>query len=130
MIEIPRHVMQPGDPANFIAEEYCRPLKSAGLGYSIIKALGAKKGYSPASIKVIQNWCQKHCELYPDIVPDQRKLRNASFNDRLYRPSQNALENAICYHSNSGKVSYLDIYKMIWIEQRWPELCRALANDF
>jgi len=131
MIEIPPHVMRPGNQANFIAEEHCRSLKSAGLGYSIFKALGARKWHSPSSIKVIQEWCKKYCEVYIDIVPDQRRLKIASFSDRLFRPSQNALDNAVCYYSNnSAKLSYEEIFEMVWIKPRWPSLCRALANKF
>jgi len=129
LISIPPHVMQPGDSVHYIPEEDCRPLKSAGLGYTLMKALGAHKGLSRDSIKIIQEWCKENREKYPHIVPDERKLKTASFDERLLRPSKSALMNAVCYPGlRSGKPSYKELYKMVWIEQRWPGLCRAMCN--
>lgn len=120
--------MQPGDPAKFIPEEECRALKTAGLGYTIMKALGARKEHSRESIKIIQEWCRRCCEIYPDVIPDERKLKRASFEDRLIRPPKSALDNAVRYPGLNGKPSYQELYQMVWIEPQWPDLCRALAN--
>lgn len=120
--------MQPGDSAQFIPEEECRALKSAGLGYSILKALGARKGLSPSSMKAIQDWCKKFCDQYPDVVPDERRLTMASFDERLLRPAKSALENAVRYPGAPGKPSYQELYHMVWIEQQWKELCHALSS--
>lgn len=129
MIKIPRHVIPADDPNKFIPEEECRALKSAGVGYSIFKALGARKGLSPSSLKTIQDWCKRHCDQYPDVVPNERKLKTASLDERLFRPGKSALENAVRYPGSLGKPSYQELYQMVWDEQRWPELCRALSNN-
>ena len=122
MIGIPSHGIQPADVSKFVPEAVCRPLQSAGLGYTIMKALGAHRGLSRESINTIQVWCQRHCEQYPDVVPDERELVTASFEGRLFRPGKIALENAVRYPGAPEKPSYLDMYQMVWVEQRWPEL--------
>jgi len=128
MIQIPSYVIPPGKISEFIPEEDCRPLKSAGLGYTIMKALGARKELSPESMRIVRQWCREHCTEFPDVVPDERKLRAASFAERVVRPSQEALKNAVCYPGGDTKTSYHELYQMIWINKQWPELCRALAN--
>jgi hypothetical protein len=42
MIKIPEHIMQPGNQADFIPQEQCRPLNSAGIGYSVKQLLGGE----------------------------------------------------------------------------------------
>ena len=128
---IPDHVLKPGSTAQFVKVADHKPTNMAGLGYSILRALGAHERLPPGALETIKAWSADYGAAHGGITPDTMNLKGQDFDERIGRrwSAHKAAPNASRYPGGrSARPTYAEVYKAVWIEQRWPELCRALAG--
>ena len=104
--------------------------KTAGLGYGILRALGAHERLSPRALDVIAAWSAEYGAANGRITPDPMNLRGQDFADRVGTTwgAHRASENANRYAGTARRPSYAEVYEAVWVRQEWPDLCRALAG--
>jgi hypothetical protein len=129
-IIIPKHVIPPGNPNDFIPVAQDRATNSAGLGYAILRALGVNEKLPNESIKYIQLFFDNNFDEFGGTTPHSSKLKTQTFFERISPQwgANNAARNASCYPGKNNRLSYQDIYKKIWIQQKWPELCKHISE--
>jgi len=128
-MEIPRRVIRPGSTKDFVPAVQHPPTKSAGLGYSILRALGAHERLSKEELAIVAGWSADFGAVNGKVTPDPANLTGQDFVERVGRKwgAHRAAPNAACYPGGRGRrPGYASIYKQVWVEQRWPALCRAL----
>ena len=129
-MQIPRHVLSPGPTTEFVPVAEHPETNRAGLGYSILRALGAHERLSWTDLEVIATWSAEYGKTH-NVTPNKSYLRGRQFFERVGPrfSADKAAINACRYPgSRKGKPSYAAIFKEVWIDQRWPELCKALAG--
>jgi len=129
-VPVPAHVLRPGASCDYNGAD--STTKSAGLGYAILRALGARESMSEAALQVVAKWSAKFGADHADVTPHPRHLKGQTFAERLGPKcgAPNAAANAACYPGGDrGQPSYAEVYRAVWVEQRWPELCAALASS-
>lgn len=105
---------------------------SAGLSYAMLKALGINeellRKHSIESIKSlfdeINNNEGRIC------LPDLSKLEKIDIDSLVYRLTNYSIDNAAleCIKYSRGKsISYLELFCIVWNEQRYPKLCVLLG---
>lgn len=127
-IEIPARVLPPKDTYLFVKQVDHPATNSVSLRYAALWALGARDSLPQESLIFLEEWCRKHhaeCQLFPN----PKKLESLSFTNRM-KDCPEAAENVASYPGNkkSGIPSYSETYQLVWIDQKWPELCRVLAG--
>lgn len=128
---VPPHVLKPGPTTKFVVATKHPPTKTAGLGYAILRALGAHERLGPVSLDVVAKWSAEYGAAHGGVTPDTLNLNGQAFEDRVGRTwgAHRAAPNAACYPGgNAGRPSYAAIYHEVWVEQRWPDLCAALGR--
>jgi hypothetical protein len=128
---LPPHVVQPGATAEFVPVTQHPHTKRAGLGYAILRALGAHERTGSAALDVVAKWSAKYGQEHGDVTPDTANLTGQDFMSRVGSAwgADRAADNASRYPGGrKGRPGYQDIYRQVWIEQRWPELCAALSR--
>jgi hypothetical protein len=131
-IPIPPHVLKPGPTTKFVVATKQPATKTAGLGYSILRALGAHERLGPVCLDVVAKWSAEYAAAHGGVTPDTMNLAGQAFEDRVGPAwgAHRAADNAACYPGgNAGRRGYAVIYREVWVEQRWPELCMALAGS-
>lgn len=128
-ITIPAHVIPPGDVKAFIAQVRHSQTNSVSIRYAALWALGARDTLSPESLTFLEELCSKYhseCSLFPNPTG----LETRSFALRL-KDCPEAAKNVICYPGNQSRhtPSYAELYQLVWIEQRWPDLCQVLSGN-
>jgi hypothetical protein len=127
----PAHVFVPGSVNDFVPVAEHPDTNRAGLGYSILRALGAHERLGPAALEVVAKWSAKYGAEHGGVTPDALNLSGQAFESRV-GPSwgaHRAAGNASCYPGGrQGRSSYGDVYREVWVEQRWPDLCVALSS--
>ncbi len=129
---IPPYVYLPQDPCCFVPVKDHPETNRSGLGYGILRALGAHPDLSDGAQKIIADWSDTIAEQYGKITPHSANLRSVPFSKRVGPPfcSELAAENAACYPGKPKlrKPSYRDLFIAVWVDQKWPQLCKALAG--
>lgn len=129
---IPPHVLRPGRDENFIPLAQHRLTYRAGLGYAILRALGVRENLDEWALEIVAKWSTDYGRYNKNITPSVNNLIAQSFSERVGPKwsADVAAENASCYPGGrGGRPSYADIFREVWIEQRWPELCHALTGS-
>ncbi len=108
-------------------------LESAGLSYSMFKALGANE--TMLELNTFENVKKVLDEINENeekvIFLDLSQLENMSIEGLRERLTGYGIDNAIseCIKYKGGrKISYLELFCMIWNEQRYPKLCILLGG--
>lgn len=130
-IPVPPHVLKPGPTTQFVPVAKHDATNRAGLGYSILRALGAHERLGPPALDVVAKWSAEYGASHSDVTPDPRNLAGQAFEDRVGTAwgAHRAADNAACYPGGkASRPGYAAIYREVWIEQRWPELCAALSE--
>ena len=126
---VPPHTIAPRPSCDYVEAD--SSTRSAGLGYGILRALGAHEGLSADALRVIGRWSAKYGAEHGGITPNPRDLRDHTFAQRVGPTcgAPRAAWNAACYPGGDrGQPRYSEIYHEVWVEQRWPELCDALSG--
>lgn len=129
-VPIPAHVLKPGASTKFVAVAQHEPTSRAGLGYAILRALGVHERLGPVRIDLVAKWSAEYGAANGGVTPDTLNLAGQAFEDRVGPRwgAEKAAPNAACYPGGrQGRPSYADLYREVWLEQKWPELCKALA---
>lgn len=66
------------------------------------------------------------------ITPHSSELNDAAFAERVGPKfaADRAASSAACYPGGrQGRPSYRQVFEEVWIQQKWPSLCRALAGS-
>jgi len=106
--------------------------KTSGLGYGILRALGAHERLPAAARDTVARWSAEFGAANGGVTPDTLNLKGQDFQDRIGTRwgAHRAADNAACYPGGrGGRPSYAAIYEQVWVEQRWPELCEALTRS-
>ena len=130
-VPVPHHVLPPGPTTKFTPSAKHPATRTAGLDFATIRALGAHEGLSPAALDTVAAWSADFGARHGGLTPDPMKLAGQTFDDRVGTAwgAHRAAHNAACYPGgNAGRPSYAAIHQAVWVEQRWPELCRALSR--
>lgn len=131
-LPIPQQVLSPGAEQDFIPVANHSPTNTASLGYSIIRALGVHKDMPQNHLDFIQNWSDEFSRVNGGVTPQAGRLVNETFKTRLGGKycSEEADANAACYPGVKGsrRPPYREIFESVWIAQKWPELCRVIAE--
>ena len=82
------------------------------------------------ALEVIAKWSAEYGKTH-HVTPNESNLRGRQFSERVgprFSTDKGAM-NARCYPGGpKGKPSYAAIYNEVWVDQRWPELCKALTG--
>lgn len=135
--KIPVHVLLPSD-GFFEPLVKGTPTFRAGLGHAILRALGAHENLSLNASRIVINWTNKFHIANHEVTPHTKNYKKkfnhiitleSWFKKRVGPSYQSdiAAKNAICFLGDE-RPSYKDIFKQVWIEQQWPELCVALSD--
>lgn len=130
-VPVPGHVLKPGATTAFVAVAQHDATHRAGLGYAILRALGAHERLGPLTLDVVARWSADYGTAHGGVTPDAIQLSGQAFEDRVGRKwrADKAAPNAACYPGGrQGRPSYAAIYHEVWAEQRWPELCETLSG--
>lgn len=125
---IPTHVLRPGATTSYDAADAAT--KRAGLGYAILRALGAHERLSPVALATIAKWSADYGASHGGVTPDPMDLRGQDFEQRVGPAwgTDKAARNASCYPGGrQGRPGYTVVYHDVWVARRWPELCEALG---
>lgn len=127
-VPIPGHVLPPGATCDYVEAD--PSTRGAGLGYAVLRALGAREDLSVDALHVIGRWSAKYGADHGSLTPNPRDLKDHSFAQRLSSlcGAPRAAKNAACYPGDRDRPRYSDVYGAVWVEQLWPELCRAIAS--
>lgn len=109
------------------------PAAGPGLGYAILRALGAHERLGPVALDVVAKWSAEYGAAHGGVTPDTINLAGQAFEDRVGQTwgAHRAAPNAACYPGgNAGRPSCADVYREVWVEQKWPDLCRALGARY
>jgi hypothetical protein len=102
----------------------------AGLGYAILRALGANERLSPIALAEIAKWSAEYGASHGGVTPDSMNLRGQDFVQRVGPAwsADDAAGNAASYPGGRGtRPSYAAIFHEVWTQRRWPNLCDALT---
>lgn len=129
LTSLPAHVLRPGRTSDYDgADEHT---KRAGLGYAILRALGAHERLSPVAMSTIAKWSAEYGAAHGGVTPDPRALRGQDFEQRVGRAwgADKAASNAARYPGgHGGRPSYARVFEDVWGDRLWPELCEALGS--
>lgn len=130
-IPIPAHVLPPGPTLKFVPVAKHEATNRSGLGYAILRALGAHERLGPVALEVVSRWSAEYGAAHGGVTPDTLNLNGQAFEDRVGHAwgAHRAASNAANYPGgNGGRPSYAAIYHEVWVAQRWPDLCSALSG--
>lgn len=105
--------------------------RRAGLGYAILRPLGAHEHLPRAALAVVANWSADHGATRCGITPDAGDLMGQGYVDRVGTAwgADTAARNADPYPGGrSGRPSYADVFREVWIDRRWTELCDGIRG--
>lgn len=126
---IPTHVLRPRSTTEFDGADAAT--RRAGLGYAMLRALGAHERLSGTALSVIARWSAEYGASHGGVTPDPMNLRGQDFQQRV-GPALGAAEaarNAACYPGGRGaRPPYAEVFEDVWVRRRWPDLCEALAG--
>src|SRR5688572_21251106 len=128
--QIPSHVLAPGPTSEFIPVADHRETNRAGLGYGILRALGAHEKLSWNALAIIAKWSALYGATHK-VTPNEANLLAIPFHLRIGPrfSAPEAATNARCYPGRKNRPSYAVIYGEVWIKQSWPDLCKALSGE-
>ena len=128
-VPVPPHVLRP-NPASAFDPSH-EPTKRAGLGFALLRALGAHERMQKPALEAVARWSTEYGVSHGNVVPDAKAVGGREFVERL-GPAYGAdvaAGNASCFGGGKGgKPSYQRLFEEVWIHQRWPDLCRAIAG--
>lgn len=126
---LPSHVLRPGPTSSYDASH--AETKRAGLGYAILRALGAHERLSPVALATIAKWSADFGATHGGVTPDPMDLRGQDFEQRVGTAwgADRAARNASCYPGGrGGRPGYASVFHEVWVARLWPELCDALSG--
>ena len=129
-VPVPPHVFRPNPPSSF--DPAHEPTRRAGLGFGILRALGASERLPRPALEVIARWSAEYGVAHGNVTPDPKTMPGKEFVDRLGPTfgADAAAPNASCYGGGKGgRTSYQRIFEDVWVHQRWPDLCKALSGS-
>lgn len=130
-LPIPAHVLTPGSTTKFVPVAQHPDSNTAGLGYAILRALGAHEQLGHVALEAVAKWSATYGAEHGGVTPNTMNLAGQAFEDRVGPTwgAHRAAENASRYPGGrQGRPGYADIYREVWIEQQWPELCLGLSR--
>ena len=125
---VPMHVLRPRPTSSYDAAHDAT--NRAGLGYAILRALGAHERLSPVALAEIGKWSAEYGAAHGGVTPDPMNLRGQDFVHRVGPTwsADDAAGNAASYPGGrGGRPSYATIFEEVWSRRQWPALCEALT---
>lgn len=126
---LPARVIRPRPTTEFDGAD--ASTRRAGLGYAILRALGAHERLPRAALAVVAAWSADYGATHGRVTPDPGDLTGQDFVDRVGTAwgADKAARNAASYPGGkAGRPSYAEVFHDVWVEQRWPPLCDALRS--
>ncbi|WP_145915366.1 hypothetical protein [Geobacter anodireducens] len=125
---IPAHVIPPGNVKDFTPQASHAPTNSASIRYAALWALGVRDILPPTDLAFLEDWCRQH-HLECPLFPNPNGLESQSFAQRI-KDCPEAAQNVACYPGNKNRrtPSYAETYHLVWVEQKWPELCAVISK--
>jgi len=135
---VPQHVIRPSS-ATYRSTTDFPEMNRSSRGYAMLRALGAHEGLSDEEIEIVIAWTNEFHQKNNRITPHTDKLMIGENEDiplmerfkKRLGPDFNAdiaAPNVAAYQGDKKTPSYKSIFESVWVEQRWPSLCKALAE--